>query len=103
MALTFDTCGLYIQSATSLRAKIIAIDTVIDALELQAADSVLTQNIAEYQLNDGQTIIKQTYRGSKGIADAINSFEAIKQRYVNRLNGRVYRAVDSKNFPHGGC
>ncbi len=101
MALSFDTCGLYIQSATTLRAKITAIDAVIDALELQAADSVLTQNISEYQLNDGQTIIKQTYRGAKGIADAINSFEAIKQRYVNRLNGRVFRAVDSKNFPHG--
>ena len=103
MALSFDTCGLYIQSATSLRAKIAAIDAIIDALIVQSADATLTQNLSEYQLNDGQTIIKQVYRGENGIADAIDRFETIKQRYVNQLNGRVIRAVDSKNFPHGGC
>ena len=101
MALTFDTCGLYIQSATSIQAKIAAIDAIIDALIVQSADAVLTQNLSEYQLNDGQTIIKQVYRGEKGITDAILAFEQMKYRYVRRLNGGVYRAVDSKNFRNG--
>jgi multidrug efflux pump subunit AcrA (membrane-fusion protein) len=102
MALYFDNCGLYVQSATTLQAKIASIDAIIDALEAQALNAAATQNLTEYQLNDGQTIIRQTYRGAQGIANAINQFEAIKQRYVNRLNGRVYRAMDSKNFPNGG-
>lgn len=105
MALYFDNCGLYIESQTTLRAKITAINAIIDALESQALVAATNQNesLSEYQLNDGQTIIRQTYRGVAGIAKAINDFEAIKQRYINRLTGRVYRALDSKNFRNGGC
>lgn len=99
----FDNCGLYVQSVTTLEAKIAAIDAIIDALEVQALNAAATQNLSEYQLNDGQTIIRQTYRGAQGIANAINQFESIKQRYLGRLNGRVFRAVDSKNFRNGGC
>lgn len=102
----FDRFGLYIQSKKEIADKIIAIDEIIKALE----DSALLvagggDAVSEYQLNDGQTIIKQVYRGTAGIAKAINDFEAIKQRYVNRLNGRVIRSIDSKNFRnfHGNC
>lgn len=98
----FDRCGLYIESCTTLQAKIAAINAIIDALEIQALDAIATNNITEYQLNDGQTIIKEVYRGSDNIAKAINEYEAIKQRYVNRLNGRVIRGVDSKNFRNNG-
>jgi hypothetical protein len=95
----FDKCGLYVQSQTTLQAKIIAIDAIIQALE----DSALLiagggDAVSEYQLNDGQTIIKQVYRGSAAISKAINDYEIIKQLYVNRLNGRVVRSIDSKNF-----
>jgi hypothetical protein len=96
----YDTCGLYIQSRTTLEAKIAGIDAIIDALELAALAAASGSNVSEYQLNDGQTIIKELFRGPQGIATAINNFEAIKQRYVNRLNGRVVRAVDGKNFRH---
>lgn len=94
----FDRCGLYVESQTTLAAKIVAIDAIIDALIIQGADSIATENITEYQLNDGQTIIKQVYRGTTAIAKANDFWEAIKQRYVNRLNGRVVRSIDSKNF-----
>lgn len=96
----FDTCGLYIQSCTTLQAKIAAIDLIIQALEDASLSAASSSNVSEYQLNDGQTIIKELFRGPKGIADSINAYEAIKQRYVNRLNGRVVRGVDSKNFRH---
>lgn len=101
----FDRCGLYIESFTQLSDKITAINRVIDALETSALNIAAGgDSVQEYQLNDGQTIIKEVYRSSAQIANAINAFEAIKQRYVNRLNGRVIRGVDSKNFkhPYGG-
>lgn len=94
----FDRCDIYIQSQTTLLAKIKAIEAVIQALEDQALKATLNESVEEYQLNTGQTIIRQVYRGSAAIGKAINDFEAIKQRYVNRYNGRVIRAVDSKNF-----
>ncbi len=100
--LIFDNCGLYIESKAKLVDKIAAIDAVIDALEAQALISAGSSGLSEYQLNDGQTIIKEVYRGSAAIAKAITDFEVIKQRYINKVNGRVFRAVDIKNFRNNG-
>lgn len=101
----YDSCGRYIESQTSLQARINAIEAVIDVLILQQANTIANSgadNIQEYQLNDGQTIIREVYRGSAGIAKAIAAWEAAKQVYINRLNGRVHRAVDGKNFTYYG-
>lgn len=95
----YDSCKKYLQSATTLEAKISAIDAIIDALTLSAIDIANGgDQVNEYQLNDGQTIIREVYRGTQRIAAAINAFEAIKQRYVSRYNGRVKRMIDSKSF-----
>jgi len=94
----YDSCGIYVQSKTTLLDKIAAIDAIIDMLESTALTMAGNDNIQEYSLNDGQTIIKTIYKGSVGIASAIDDFERIRQRYVNRLNGRMHRAVDGKNF-----
>lgn len=98
MALIFDNCGLYVESKCTMLEKIQAIDAIINALESQALTSAATSGLGEYQLNDGQTIIKQVYRGEVAIAMAIDSFERIRQRYINRFNGRTFRGLDSKNF-----
>lgn len=104
MAIYFDTTGRYLQSCTTLQAKITALDNVIAILESQLLTPASSgnDNISEYQLNDGQTIIREVYRGTKGITKALESMEMLKQKYVNRLNGRVHRAVDSKNFRRHG-
>lgn len=101
MAVYYDSCGLYIQSFTDLAGKINAIDAIIDALINQGIATAGNQGIAEYQLNDGQTIIKQIYRDSASLSRAIADYERIKQIYVNRMNGRVFRAIDGKNFING--
>lgn len=104
MAIYYDTTGKYIESCTTLQQKITAIDNVILALiaQLGSPSASNSDNVSEYQLNDGQTIIREVYRGTKGITDALNALEIQKQMYVNRLNGRVHRAVDSKNFRRHG-
>jgi len=94
----FDSCSTYVQSKQTLLDKIAAIDAIIDMLESTALTMAGNDNVQEYSLNDGQTIIKTIYKGSVGIASAIDDFERIRQRYVNRLNGRMHRAVDGKNF-----
>ena len=101
--IVYSTCDIYIQSKTVLSEKIAALDLVIQALEDSLTKAVLNESLTEYKLNDGQTIISQTYRGIAGIQKALEALEAQKQRYVNRLNGRVTRAVDGKNFrnPYG--
>ena len=94
----FDSAAIYIDSATSLCDKITRIDAVIDGLLTNALKAAATDNIEEYSLNDGQTIIKTIYRNAESVMKSIKAFEALKQLYVNRLNGRVVRLVDSKNF-----
>lgn len=98
MATYYDSADIYIESASSLRDKIQRIDQVIDGLISNALKAASNDNIEEYSLNDGQTIIRTTYRGAEAVQKSINAFESIKQMYVNRLNGRSFRLVDSKSI-----
>jgi hypothetical protein len=94
----YDSAAIYIDSADTLKDKITRIDAVIDALLTVALKAAANENITEYSLNDGQTQIKTAYRGTDSVMKSIQAFEAIKQMYVNRLNGRHIRLMDSKNF-----
>lgn len=94
----YDSAQIYIDSCTSLKEKITRIDQVIDALMSTALKAAANDNIDEYWLDDGQTKIKTIYRGAGAVMESIKSFEAIKQMYVNRLNGHVVRLVDSKSL-----
>ncbi len=96
--IVYDNCGLYIESRSSIREKIAAIDAVISLLFQQMLTAATSENINEYQLNDGQTIIKQVFNGTKQITAAIQALRIMRQDYINQINGRVFRGVDSKNF-----
>jgi hypothetical protein len=94
----YTQASLYITAQSTLSGRIAAIDAIIDALFITALDAAANDNITEYQLNNGQTIIKANYRGAKAITESIKSFEAMKQLYMNQLNGRMTRLIDGKNF-----
>lgn len=97
----YTSADVYVQCQQSLKAKIAAIDAIQEALLTTALKAVSKGSISQYSLNDGQTIIQTTYRNSTEITDAYDGFERIKQTYINRLNGRRVRLVDSKNFKNG--
>lgn len=99
----YSSADIYIESCTTLRAKIAAISAIQDALLTSALKAAAKGSISQYSLNDGQTIISATYRNAKEINDAYTSFETVKQIYINRLNGRSVRLLDSKNFNGNGC
>ncbi|NCX55590.1 MAG: hypothetical protein EBW87_00105 [Burkholderiaceae bacterium] len=93
---------LYIESRTSVRAKIQAISEIQDALLTTALRAVGKGEISQYTLNSGQTIITTTYRNPDQIQQAYEGFERIKQMLIQKLNGRVFRLVDGKNFTGNG-
>lgn len=97
-SVTYDSAAIYIDQATDLQDKINRMDQVISALMTTALNAASTANFSEYQLNDGQTVIKTVYRTVEDIQRSIMAFERLRQMYVNRLNGRAFRLVDSKNF-----
>ncbi len=99
----YDSFDKYMESCSTLRARIIAIDAVIEALLLTAAKAAATDNITEYWLNDGQTMIKTMYKGTDGIYASIKNFETLRNYYQIKLNGgRMTRLVDAKNFTGNG-
>lgn len=98
MAVYYDSADIYINGAINLCDKIARIDAIITALEAAALKGAATGNFSEYSLDDGQTKIRTAYRSVEDIARSITAFETIRQRYINQLNGRHVRLVDSKNF-----
>ncbi len=94
----FTSAREYIDSCSSNRARITAIDNVIAALIAQSATAAAGDDIQEYWLNDGQTQIKTIYRGASNISRAILQFERLKNYYESKLVGRTTILVDSKNF-----
>ena len=94
----FDSAAIFIQTATCLKDKIAKMDAIIEALEATALTAAANDNIEEYQLNDGQVVIKTAYRSVEAIFKSIWAFEKLRQIYVNKLNGRMIRLVDGKNF-----
>jgi hypothetical protein len=94
----YDSAAVYIESFSDTTSRIKAIDSIIEALLLTAAKAASGDHIFEYTLDNGQTIIKSTYKGADGVYKSIQAFEKLKQMYINRLNGRVVRLVDSKNI-----
>jgi hypothetical protein len=83
------TIAQYVECKTTLIAKIKAIDVLIEAFELKILDVIDGATYDEYQLDDGQMKVRTKYRNPADVMSGIKSLEVLKQRYVNRLNGRV--------------
>lgn len=98
MAIYFDSTGAYVDSKSSLDAKIAAWDAIITALEGILTKAVDTGNLDEYSLDDGQTKIRTKYRSPEDVMNAINNAEKMRNLYISRRCGRVTRLVDGKNF-----
>ena len=94
----YDSADIYVLSLDTKVAQISAIQKIQDALLAQALQAASKGAISEYMLNDGQTIIKATYRSAKEVKDAWLAFEQIKQIFINSINGRSVRLIDSKNL-----
>lgn len=94
----FDSSSQYINSQKSNLDKIKAIDKVIAALMDQALLAAANEGITEYSFDDGQVKIQEMYRGTEAVMRSVYAFERLKNYYQNKINGRVSRAIDSKNF-----
>jgi len=79
---------IYIQSASSIQDRIARLDQIITALELRMIDNSENLNIEEYRINDGQIQIQTEYQDLDNIQKAIFGYERLKEKYINKLNGR---------------
>ena len=80
---------LYIESATSLEQKFERYGQIIEALELQMLDvGAGNSDVASYSIDDGQVKISTQYRDVMSIAKATDRFTFLRNKILNKLNGR---------------
>jgi hypothetical protein len=96
----FEKASDYIQSCSTITAKIAAIDAVIDKLMIAAVKAADGANVEEYWFDDGHVKIRNKYRTVASITESIKQFEQLRTMYAQRKTGGVFRLIDQSNF-HG--
>jgi len=102
MATYYESVDKYLGTAQDLKDRINKIEQVITALYNTAERAAAKGDISQYSLDDGQVRISTTYKSVEDIMHSIESFEKLKQMYINQLQGRMVRLVDGRNFKRGG-
>lgn len=86
------------QTPTQIRTKIAQLDVIIASLYDIALKSVSTGNFVRYQIDTGQTKQDVEYSSTESVIKAIEGYEKLRQMLVNKLQPRMFRLMDSKNF-----
>ena len=99
----YDSIEKYVESVSGLEARILRLENIITALEIQAAAGAGSAGkYDEYSLDDGQSKIRTKYRNPQELQAAILGWDALRQKLIARLNnqriGRVVQLRDHKNF-----
>lgn len=95
----FDSAAIYIQSCTTGKAQIAAVDAVIAALTTTMLTAATNGELyEEYELDDGQTKIKCRYRSVSAIMASINGLRAYRNQLERNVNGSIIRLMDQSNF-----
>ena len=86
------------QTPDQICAKIEQIDAIIASLYNTALVSVGNGDVAEYEIDTGQTKQKVKYTSTSSVTNAIKNYETIRDMLRAKLSPRVVRRMDSKNF-----
>lgn len=85
----YCTITQYIESKCTLSAKIAAYDKLIEKMEMSVLEATTSGHLVQYELDDGQMKCRAQYRSITDMTKALSGLEMLRQRYINRLNGRV--------------
>ena len=97
----FVNSGNFTNRKDLYRDRIRKIDLVIDGLLTNALDAASTNNIEEFSLNDGQTVIKTIYNGADDVFKSITVAEKLRTFYQNMITGHATRMIDHKSIYYG--
>jgi conjugal transfer/entry exclusion protein len=89
MGIIVYTLSEYITSRASNKAKIEAIELLIDSMYDKMIDAIDDSGTASYTLDDGQMKISTEFRSLDQIIKGIQALETQLQMYINRYNGRI--------------
>lgn len=104
MVVYYSSIREYIQSKTTLDAKIAVCQQIIDNMQMLILEFSINGNAGtgEYDLDNGQTKVKGTYRSVEDLARSVQAVETMMWRWINQRNGRMTRLSDQANFRSRG-
>ena len=79
----------YIATKPSVLAKIKAIEALIDAMLVNAIDSIDSSGTASYSMDDGQMKVTTNYRSVEEIQMGIWKLQKLLNLYKSRYNGSL--------------
>ena len=90
------------ETPEEIKAQIAIIDAIIAELLNTALKSVQTGNIAEYELDTGQSKQRVKYTSVGSVMKAVRGWKELRKYFANDLLPRNVRLMDVKNFRHNG-
>jgi len=100
----YDDIWECLDSKATVKEQIAVLQEAIQALRIAMRNFASKSNVEEYQLNDGQTIIRTKYRSLKEMADAMFVLKRDLQDLLQSPNaiGRIFKLRDRDTFGKGG-
>ena len=77
----------YIESESTLSARIEAIDTLISSMLLSSIDSIDESGLFSYSLDDGHIKVTTQFRSMTEVTNGIRILEQLRNIYANRADG----------------
>jgi hypothetical protein len=98
----YESISKYVESASSLEAKLAKIDAAMLVLFDALIKVATNDHIDEYRLDNGQTIIHTKYKSAAQVQKGIDGLQFARDKLLAVLNknkfGHIQRLVDSKNM-----
>lgn len=100
--IVYTSVGDVLQSCTSIKSRITLLENICDQMLTTMEKATKTGHFDEYKIDTGQTRTEIKYRSLNELALTYNVLvQRLDREYArldSRVNGRVFRLVDVKNF-----
>ena len=83
------TVSQYVEAKSKLIGKIATYDLLIEGMEASILEATVSGHLVQYELDDGFMKVRSQYRSISDMTKALAGLEMLRQRYINRHNGRV--------------
>ncbi len=89
MDIEYLTISQYIESKSKLIGKIATYDLLISGMENAILEATVSGHLVQYELDDGFMKVRSQYRSIGDMTKGLEGLEMLRQRYINRYNGRT--------------
>jgi hypothetical protein len=83
------TISQYIEAKSKLIGKIATFDLLIESMEASILEGTVSGHLVQYEMDDSMMKVRAQYRSISDMVKALAGLETLRQRYINRYNGRV--------------